>query len=205
MEWIVFWLLCLASIRVVKTAAVDAWVQITDKTREPPSLAARRVRAELAQEQAATTGAPGVGQAVADRIASRIANPPPQPAWITELLGYLALLLSDAFAGARRLHAAKQRDREQRDRGEQPRTGKPGSPYCWRCDINHVDRPNDLCPSCAPVVKAPCPGCSVFVPVAELRDGPCAVCQARASATDTPDGGERPGPARLVIPWLPAP
>lgn len=199
MEWIVFWLLCLASVRVVKTAAVDAWVQITHPEREAPSLAERRTRAELAQQQAATTGAPGVGQAFADRIASVIANPPPCPAWLTELLDYLALLLADAFATARRRHAARQREREQRERGEAPRTGRRGSPYCWRCEINHVDRPHDLCDTCAPVVKKPCPGCGVYVPVTDLTNGPCAICRTRASATDTPAGEQRPGPARLVI------
>jgi hypothetical protein len=198
MEWIVFWLLCLASVRVVKTAAVDAWVQITDKTREPPSLEERRIRAELAQQQASTTGAPGVGQAFADQIASWIANPPPRPAWLTELLGYLALLLSDAFANARRRHVARQREREQRDRGEQPRTGKRGSPYCWRCDVNHVDKRGDLCPSCAPVVKASCPGCGSTCPSPS-----CETDRARSArcgpARATPPAGERPGPTRLII------
>ena len=199
MEWIVVWLLVLASVRVFKSAAVDAWVQITDPRREAPSLAERRVRAELAQQQAMTTGAPGVGQAFADRLACRIANPPVRPPWVTEALNYLGLLLADAFANARRRHVAKQRDREQR--GDQSRTGKPGSPYCWRCDVNHVDREGDLCATCTPVVLRQCPGCEVLVPVAELDEHDrCETCRrpGRGHPT-TPDDGEQPGPARLVI------
>jgi hypothetical protein len=204
-EWVVvIWLLGLATVHVLKVVAVDAYVQITAPERPPPSLVAREKRQELAQKQAATTGAPGVGQAIADRLANFIANPPRLPAWVTEFLSYLALLLSDQLATARRRHAAKQRDRERRDRGEQPRTGRPGEPYCWRCDVNHVRKRGDLCDTCTPVVKAPCPDCSVYVPVTELRDGPCAICRIRASATDTPTpGDDEPGPARLVLPaWL---
>ncbi len=202
---VVVWLLGLGTLHMIKTAAVDAWVQITDPERDPPSLVAREKRQALAQQQAATTGAPGVAQAINDRLASFIANPPVMPAWITEFLSYLALLLSDTFANQRRRHAAKQRDREQRERGEphragRDRTGRFGSPYCWRCDINHVGRPGDLCTMCAPIVNEPCPRCGVHVPVNELRDGPCVICRTRASATDgPPDTTEPPGPARLVI------
>lgn len=200
-EWsvIVVWLLILASVRTVKKAVVDGWVQITDPQREAPSLAERRTRAELAQRQALTTGAPGVGQALADRLANFIANPPPRPGWVTEFLSYLAVLLADGLANARRKHAAKQRDREARDRGEQPRTGRPGSPYCWRCEVNHVAKPGDMCTTCTPIVRTKCPGCQVYVPMDELEDGPCSVCRVRASAAPADDTDPDAG-IRLVIP-----
>lgn len=195
-EWIVAWLLFLASLRVVKTVAVDAWAEVNG--RPAPSLVERERRAELAQQQALTTGAPGVGQAIADRLAQRIANPPPCSPWITEALGYIALLLADAFAYLRRRHVEKERKR----RGEQPRSGRPGDPYCRACEFNHVSRKGDLCPTCTPVVLQLCPGCDRHVPAAELqRHQRCATCRrpprdpSRQSA-----GGDRPGPTRLVIP-----
>ena len=209
MEWIVIWLLCLASVRVLKRAVVDGWVQITDPQRQPPSLAERERRAELAQRQFETTGAPGIGQAFADRLASRIVNPPPRPPWITAALQYLGLLLADAFANARRRHDAKQKQREERERGDQHHHDQPhhdqrAGPYCWRCEVNRVAHDDDLCTPCALRVTSPCRGCGVRVPVAEQQDGRCTTCQAadRAAEADAAASAaaSRPGPARLTIP-----
>lgn len=196
-EWIVVWLLALASFRVVKVAAVDAWAQCHG--RPAPSLEERRQRTELAQRQYQLTGTPGVGQSIADRLAMRIANPPPRSPWITEALGYIALLLADAFAYLRRRHVEKQRARAARERGERPRSGKRGAPYCWSCEYNHVAKTGDLCPDCTPVVLQQCPDCGHHVPAVELQKHKrCATCRQPDPDPEPTDGGT-PNTARLII------
>lgn len=213
-DWILAWLLIGATAGAVKNAVVDGWVQIIDPRREAPSLVNRRARAELAQQQAAARvelaqrqAAAGVppapGQAAADKLASWIASPPSWPSWIVDALSYIALLLADKFASARRQHVQRQKEREARERGERPHRDTTG-PFCGHCEINPVDKPDDLCDTCAPVVLAACPVCGVHVPVDELRTGSCTTCQVRADAT-APSTGQS-GPARLVLPsWLTSP
>jgi RNase P subunit RPR2 len=205
-EWIVVWLLALASFRVVKVAAVDAWAQIHG--RPAPSLEERRQRTELAQRQCQLTGTPGVGQAIADRLAMRIANPPPRSPWITEALSYIALLLADAFAYLRRRHIEKQRDRAARERGEQPRRWKRGGPYCEACEYNPVAKAGDKCDECAPRVLQRCPSCGHHVPVAELQHHRrCATCRQPEPGQPAPSGDVAPdAPVRLVLPaWAAEP
>jgi hypothetical protein len=199
---IIAWILVLASARVGKNIYIDAKAQLKDPTAEAPSLVERRARQELAQRQFETTGTPGVGQAIADRLAARVANPPPRPAWITEALAYLGLLFADAFAAMRRRHVEKERQR----RGEQPRSGKRGGPYCWSCEFNHVSHKDDLCEDCTPVVLQRCPRCGHHVPVAELRKRDrCETCRRPPRQPgDVPQPGDDPGPIQLVVPMLSA-
>lgn len=218
-DWLVVGLLVLAGVRAVADAVLDAIGQIKNPGGEAPSVVRRRARAELTKKQAAdrvelaarqrAAGVPPApGQAVADRLARFIADPPPWPPWVISAANYLGLLLADRLARARRRHVAKEAERKARERGEQPRTEKPGELYCECCDVNPVAEQGAVCTTCALVVKQACPGCGVHVAVTELRDERdrrCSVCRVTTSASNTqPPPGTDLTPVQLIVPWLPA-
>jgi hypothetical protein len=195
---IVIWLLILASINVIRRAVADLIVQITDPDpdRVLPSVAERKHRFDLAQMQVQATGAPGVQQAVADRLAFWIAHPPAAPGWMAQAKSYFGTLLADQFAHWRRKHADKEDD-------------KRGGPRCWRCDVGRPTAESGLCSACAPVVATPCGGCGHLKRVADMENGKCSACRP-APASPAPPPPRRPqpkpaddGPARLSVPaWL---
>lgn len=194
-EGYVIWLLVLASLGVVRRAAVDLWAQIHG--RPAPSVDEREKRLELAQRQReANGGVPSPRQAAADRIANWIVEPPPQPDWIAKMLTYFATLLGTAFANATRRLDARQQEHEH---GEARSRG----PFCWRCERNGVAHEDDLCKPCAERVLSPCGGCNQLTPVAKLHNGRCETC--RRSAPARPEPANPDAAIRLVLPaWLPA-
>lgn len=198
-EWIAVGWLVVAGLRVLIWAAVDAYVAIVHPEREAPSLARRRARVEIAQEQHRITGVTGVGQAFADRLATRIANPPERPRWFEEAAQYASTLLADEFARRRQARA----DKEDRKRG-----AVPADKRCWRCDVGKAAHDNGLCNPCNLLVHERCGGCGELVLAVRLEDGKCSSCRSTSTPPpDVPDATYRPpapgsatGPARLVVP-----
>ena len=70
-------ILCLAAAAVGQRIYTDGVAKL--KGKPLPSLEARARRQELAQQQALTTGAPGIWQALADRARDAAAQPLPEP------------------------------------------------------------------------------------------------------------------------------
>lgn len=196
-ELIILPMLAVACIKALISMAVDAYVAIVHPDREAPSLARRRARVEIAQQQHQVTGVTGVGQAVADRLATRIANPHPRPAWWATVLDYFTTLLAEFFSQERR------------------KQGKPTAAHCWICDTGHDGSKSGLCPNCELLTPTPCTGCGLHLLEADLEDGKCQPCrQAPASPPPPPvPPPARPqpapagaGPARMSIPaWLAEP
>jgi hypothetical protein len=196
-EWIIVPMLVVACIKALVSVVVDAYIAIVHPDREAPSLARRRARIEIAQQQHELTGATGVGQAVADRLATRIANPPPGPAWWTRVGSYLATLFADFFSQERRRR-------------------KPAAAHCWICDDGHDGSKSGLCPKCEVLTPTPCAGCGLHLLEADLEDGKCEACRpvpASPPPPPSPPPTPRPrpaaasdGPARMSVPaWLAEP
>lgn len=181
-EWIIVPMLVVACVRALISAAVDAYVAIVHPDREAPSLVRRRARVEIAQQQHQITGVTGVGQAVADRLASRIANPPVGPSRWSRAIDYCAALLADFFSNARRWYADKQ-------------DGKTAAAHCWICDTGHDGSRSGLCPRCELLQPKPCVGCGLHMLPADLQDGKCAACRPAP-----PGPGAPPEPAAPPVP-----
>jgi hypothetical protein len=121
------------------------------------------------------------------------------------MANYLGLLLADRLARARRRHVAKENERLQRERGEQPRRQRSDH-YCRHCDVNPVAQADKLCEPCTMRVLEECTGCGVVVPVADLRDQRCSTCRATAptARAEQPQTSDGHGGVQLVVPMLPA-
>jgi hypothetical protein len=166
MEVIVLvWVLVMATLWLVRMLAEEAWAAIRGQTS--PRIERRRSRERLAAE----CGKPTIGQAVAFRVADRIAHPP-QRRWAVKLRGLLDEMWDDALTEARvrhqhaheaRMRAAQKRraarPRPPRGRGWEARTGSDAPPPpaedvidtwpCQGCDgYRQVLDPDELCDTC---------------------------------------------------------
>lgn len=111
------WLLVLATMWVLRAAAEDGYATVRGLP-ESPRIARRRARQQLAQQHIAMTGQPTIGQAVASRVAQRIANPRRE---IGPARRYLAGLWEDSWEDAATRHEERRRKREERRREQEQR------------------------------------------------------------------------------------
>lgn len=154
------WVLLLATMWLARILAEELWSAIRGK--ESPRIGRRRAREQLARD----TGNPTVGQALAFRVAQRIAHPPKRR-WASALRGLLDEVWADALAEARLRH---QRAHEARMRTHWARRPPQGAPFhaetgtdgpatpaaedvvdtrpCRYCGIAWVVEPEEFCTAC---------------------------------------------------------
>ncbi|WP_219414159.1 hypothetical protein [Pseudonocardia nigra] len=160
MDPVTIWIFCLATAWFIRRAVEDGYAAVRGRTS--PRIARRQAAYELAQQQAAATGTPTIGQAATGRLANRIANPrPPGP-----FRRYLSGLWEDSWNDAeerreerRRRRAEQRREQAERDaeqRREQAEREAAGRPdpddalrtrKCRGCDVLVVE-PLEWCAGC---------------------------------------------------------
>jgi hypothetical protein len=208
MEVIVLvWVLVMATLWLVRMLAEEAWAAVRGQTS--PRIERRRAREKLA----ADCGKPTIGQALAFRVADRIAHPPRRQ-WAVKLRGLLDEMWDDALAEARvrhqHAHEARLRAAETRRKGRprpprgngwqartgadaptgEPRSGKSGPlvlEQCGRCGYAYVAAPATICDGCSHITGTAPP----------QPDGPWVAASRR---DDTPpwDACDRCGNAMLA-------
>lgn len=164
------WLLGMATLWVARLLVEEGWAAL--RQQEPPRFARRRAREQLAAE----FGTPTVMQALAARVAHRIAHPPRRQ-WAAELrakvVELLVVMVSDGLAEVRtrhdfrhqyRMYLHRERARQQARRTwrpprRPPRAGSspaPPPPHedvidlhpCPGCRRTLVVDPDELCQTC---------------------------------------------------------
>lgn len=97
---------------LIRNAAEDSWAAI--RGGESPRIARRRARQQITVQQAAATGRPTVGQAVAGRVATRIADRP-EHGLLRPLREYLGERWADALSDSLDAHRRRREERVERD------------------------------------------------------------------------------------------
>lgn len=177
------WVLLLATMWLARILAEEMWAAIRGQTS--PRIARRRAREQLARE----CGTPTIGQAVAFRVARRIADPP-RRRWAADLRGLLDEVWADALEEARvrhqHAHEVRVRARQARQERAQRFGARPPRGQGWQAHTGGRPAPPAAEDDESVTATRPCRVCRrVFVVEPEEL---CTTCeQAAAPAAPPPD------------------